>query len=83
MYSNVQSLKMYKERDLFLVYKNMVEFIDAISYKLSEQYVVFTTWFGTVLNYSVVWKGFNLQHCLKYLSCFFMSEQPRLTTSEK
>jgi len=42
MYSNVQSLKMYKERKIFLVYKNVVEIIDAISHKLSGQYVRFT-----------------------------------------
>ena len=43
MYSNVQSIKMYREREYYLVYKNMVNNIDAISHKLSEQYVRFIT----------------------------------------
>jgi len=49
MYSNVQSYKMYREGENRppiggeLVYKNVVEIIDAISHKLSGQSVRFTT----------------------------------------
>ena len=43
----------------------MVEIIDAIGHKLYGQYVEFTTWFGTVLIYNMIWKGFDLQHDLE------------------
>ena len=57
MYSNVQSLKIYREREILLVYKNVVEIIDAISHKLSGQYVR--------CKYSMIWNGFDLQRDLE------------------
>jgi hypothetical protein len=33
----------------------MVENLDAISHKLSGQFVRFTTWFGMVMIYNMVW----------------------------
>ena len=44
---------------------NMVENLDAISHKLSGQCVRFTTWFGTILIYIMIWNGFDLHHDLK------------------
>ena len=55
MYSNVQSLKMDREGENYIWFINptnwwdMVEFIYAISHKLTGQYVKFTIRFGTVL----------------------------------
>ena len=48
-----------------MVYKNMVEILDAINHKLSGQYVRFTVWFGTVLIYNMIWNGFDLRYDLK------------------
>ena len=56
---------MYRGRELFLVYKNMVEILDAISHKLSGQYDRFIAWFGTVfLQHGL--DGFDLQHGLDW-----------------
>ena len=43
----------------------MVENLYAISHKLSGQFVRFTTWFGTVLIYNMIWNDFDLQYDLK------------------
>ena len=57
MYSNIQSIIMYREGENFIWFINptnwwdMVEILDAISHKLSGQKV-----------YSMVWNGFDLQH---------------------
>jgi len=45
----------------------MVEILDAISHKLSGQYVRFTAWFETILIHSMIWNDFDLQHDLKRL----------------
>ena len=47
-----------------MVYKNVIEIFNAISRKLSGQYVRFIAWFGMVLIYSMVWNGFDLQPVL-------------------
>jgi len=39
----------------------MVNIIYPISHKLSGQYMRFTAWFGTILIYSFVWNGLDLQ----------------------
>jgi len=48
-----------------LVYKNMVKINDAISHKLSGQFVKFTARFETILIYSTIWNDIDLQHDLK------------------
>ena len=56
MYSNVQSLKMYREGENYIWFiKIWWRIIDAISHNLSGQYVRFTAWFGTILIYSMIW----------------------------
>ena len=88
MYSNVQSIKISREGENrppiggVLIYKNMVEFVHVISYKLYGQFVRFTTWFWTVLIYIMIWtiliyimfwNGFDLHHVLErfwFTSCF-------------
>ena len=63
MYSNVQSLKMYREGE------NIIWFIK-ILWKLLMPSVIncldrFTSWFGTVLIYIMIWNGFDLHHDLE------------------
>jgi len=47
----------------------MEDILDAISHKLSGQYVRFTTLFGTIFLYSMIWNDFPLQHDLERF-CF-------------
>ena len=48
-----------------MVYRSIIEIIDAISHKLSGQCVRFTPWFGTVLFYGMILIGFDLRHDLE------------------
>ena len=83
MYSNVQSLKMYREGENFIWFiKIWLKFlmpliINCLDNMSGSRYDLerfwFTSWFGTILIYIMIWNGFDLHHDLKrfwFTACF-------------